>query len=95
MVRSMGWSAARKLRLVIANLRRSLAIQWVAAARAVELRRPLNPAEATNAAIRLLRTRVPGPGPDRVLSPELRAAEELLLDEALVDAVEVETGPLA
>ena len=92
---SMGWSAARKLRQVIDNLRRIMAVEWVTAARAVELRRPLHPADATHAAIGLLRTRVPGPGPDRVLSPELLAAEELLADETLVGAVEAVTGSLA
>ena len=91
---SMGWSAARKLRRVIDNLRRILAIEWVTAARAVELRAPLEPAVGTAAAVRLLRSRVPGPGPDRILSPELGAAEELLKGEALVDAVETATGPL-
>ena len=92
---SMGWSAARKLRRVIDNLRRILAIEWVTAARAVELRAPLQPAAGTAAAVELLRSRVPGPGPDRILSPELGAAEELLVDETLVDAVEAATGPLA
>ena len=91
---SMGWGAARKLRLVIDNLRRILAIEWVTAARAIDLRAPLQPAAATAAAVGLLRTRVPGPGPDRPLSPELRAAEQLLVDEALVAAVEAVTGPL-
>ena len=89
---SMGWSAARKLRPVIENVRRIVAIEWVTAARAVELRRPLQPADGTAAAVRLLRSRVPGPGPDRILSPELRAAEELLREEALVNAVEAVTG---
>ena len=91
---SMGWSAARKLRVVVDNLRRILAIEWVTAARAIDLRAPLEPAAGTAAAVRLLRSRVPGAGPDRVLSPELRKAEELLRDEALVDAVEAATGPL-
>ncbi len=91
---SMGWSAARKLRLVIDNLRRILAIEWVTAARAVELRAPLDPAAGTAAAVELLRSRVPGPGPDRILSPELGAAEELLKEEALVEAVGAVTGPL-
>ena len=91
---SMGWGAARKLRRVIDNVRRILAIEWVAAARAIELRAPLQPAEATAAAITLLRTRVPGPGPDRPLAPELAAAEKLLAAETLPTAIEAVTGPL-
>ena len=58
---SMGWGAARKLRRVVENLRRILAVEWVAAARAIELRSPLQPADATAAALQLLRTRVRGP----------------------------------
>ncbi len=92
---SMGWGAARKLRRVIANLRRILAIEWVAAARAIELRAPLQPAAGTGAAVRLLRTQVPGPGPDRWLSPELSAAEQMLADESLVPVVEAAAGSLA
>ena len=92
---SMGWGAARKLRRVVENLRRILAVEWVAAARAIELRSPLQPADATAAALQLLRTRVRGPGADRWLSPELHAAELLLVEEALVSAVESVAGPLA
>ena len=91
---SMGWGAARKLRRVVENLRRILAVEWVAAARATELRSPLQPADATAAALQLLRTRVHGPGADRWLSPELHAAEQLLVDEALVSAVNSVAGPL-
>ena len=91
---SMGWGAARKLRRVVANLRRILAIEWVAAARGIELRAPLQPAEGTAAAVRLLRDRVAGPGPDRWLSPELAAAEQMLAAEALVPAVEESCGPM-
>ena len=92
---SMGWGAARKLRRVLDNLRRILAIEWVTAARAVELRAPLMPADATAAAVDLLRTRVPGPGPDRSLAPELAAAEQLLEEETLVRTVAMVTGPLS
>ena len=92
---SMGWGAARKLRRVVDNLRRILAVEWVAAARGIELRAPLQPAAGTAAAISLLRSRVPGPGPDRWLSPELAAAERMLADETLATAVEPATGPLA
>ena len=91
---SMGWGAARKLRRVLDNLRRILAVEWVTAARGIELRAPLQPAAGTAAAVSLLRRRVPGPGPDRWLSPELAAAERMLAVEALVTAVEEATGPL-
>ena len=92
---SMGWGAARKLRRVVDNLRRILAIEWVAAARGIDMRAPLQPAGGTAAAVRLLRNQVRGPGPDRWLSPELSAAEQMLTDEALVPAAEAVAGPLA
>ena len=92
---SMGWGAARKLRKVVANLRRILAVEWVTAARGIELRAPLQPALGTAAAVDLLRSQVPGPGSDRWLSPELAAAEQMLSDDALVTAAEAVTGRLA
>ena len=75
---SMGWHAGRKLRKAVDNLRRILAIELVAAARAVELRAPLKPSPVTGELISILRERVPGMGPDRELSSELEAANELL-----------------
>ncbi len=75
---SMGWSAARKLRQAVDGLRRVLAIEFLTAARALDLRRPLNPAPATAAAVAKLREHVPGPGPDRHLAPEIAAAEDLI-----------------
>jgi histidine ammonia-lyase len=76
---SMGWHAARKLRKSVDNLRRVLAIELVAAARGVELRAPLKPAPITGELIAILRERVPGFGPDRDLSIELEAANQLLM----------------
>lgn len=75
---SMGWHAARKLRHIVDNLRRILAIELVAAARAIELRAPLEPSPASRMVIEGLRTSVPGPGPDRFLAPDLAAAEEFV-----------------
>ena len=60
---SMGWAAARKLRVVVTNLTRVLAIELVAAARAIELRAPLEPGAPTGAALELCGSVVPGPGP--------------------------------
>ncbi len=79
---SMAWGAVRKLRRVVDNVRRILAVEWVIAARAIELRAPLIPAAPTGALVALLRTEVPGSGPDRFLSPELQAAEALLRRDA-------------
>ena len=75
---SMAWLAVRKLRKVIDNVRRILAVEYVAAARAVEMRKPLQPGDATGEMIAALRAHVPGVGPDRYLAPELHAAESLL-----------------
>ncbi|MDO8307453.1 MAG: histidine ammonia-lyase [Actinomycetota bacterium] len=75
---SMGWHAARKLRTATANLARILAIELVTAARAIELRAPLEPAPVTADVVAQLRAVVPGVGPDRFLAPELAAAEMLV-----------------
>lgn len=82
---SMAWGGVRKLRRIVDNLRRILAIELVIAARAVDLRSPLQPAEATGVVIAALRKVVPGPGPDRVVAPELAAAEAFLRDGIPVD----------
>ncbi|MEO8744685.1 MAG: histidine ammonia-lyase [Candidatus Dormiibacterota bacterium] len=91
---SMGWGAALKLRTVLDNLRHIIAVELVAAARAQDLRRPLKPSPATAAVRDLLRKHVPGVGPDRVLAPELAAAEELIRSGAVLNAAESVVGPL-
>jgi len=76
---SMGWHAGRKLRKIVDNLRRIVAIEVVTAARAIEMRAPLEPSPITGAFIAKLRASgVGGPGPDRFLAPDLAAAEEFL-----------------
>lgn len=85
---SNGWAAARKLLRSVATLRRVLAIELVCAAAAIDLRAPLTPSAPVAAAIEVLRNKVAGPGPDRWLSPDLRAAEELLASGAVLAAVD-------
>jgi histidine ammonia-lyase len=84
---SMAWHSARKLRKAIDNVRRILAVEYVCAARAIDLRAPLDPAPATAVLRSLLRERVPGAGPDRHLAPELAAAEALLASDGPADAL--------
>src|SRR3954468_17493331 len=91
---SMGWGAARKLSASIDNLAGILAVELVAAARGLELREPLEPAEATAAALARVRDEVPGFGEDRWLAPELEAAKGLARSGSVLDAVEAEAGAL-
>ncbi|MFE5474573.1 histidine ammonia-lyase [Nocardia sp. NPDC056541] len=91
---SMGWSAARKLRRALDGLTRVLAIEALTAARGLDLRAPLTPAPATAAVLTALRDRVPGPGPDRYLAPDIEAAVRLAASGALLAAAESVTGPL-
>jgi histidine ammonia-lyase len=92
---SMGWGAARKLRTAVVNLARVLAVELVCAARALDLRSPLDPAPGTGAALGVVRERIPGPGPDRVVAPELELAEQLVRSGELLAAVEREIGELS
>jgi histidine ammonia-lyase len=85
---SMGWSAARKLRRAVDALGRVLAIELLTAARALDLRAPLEPGPATGAVVRALRATVAGPGPDRYLSPEIEAAVDFVRSGAAVDAAD-------
>ncbi len=92
---SMGWSAARKLRRSVDGLTRVVAIEVLTAARALDLRAPLEPSPATAAVVRLLRSSgVEGPGPDRHLSPEIETAVSLVQSGAVVGAVEEVIGEL-
>jgi len=92
---SMGWSAARKLRRAVDGLTRVVAIEMLTAARALDLRRPLEPSPATGAVVHLLRSSgIEGPGPDRHLSPEIETAVSLVHSGAVLAAVEEVIGEL-
>jgi histidine ammonia-lyase len=92
---SMGWSAARKLRRSVDGLTRVLAVELLTAGRGLDLRTPLLPAPASAAVLAALRERVPGPGPDRFLAPEIAAAVEMVGSGEVVAAAESAIGPLS
>ncbi len=93
---SMGWSAARKLRRSVDGLTRVLAVELLTAARALDLRAPLEPSPATAAVVALLRAQdVEGPGPDRHLAPEIETSVQLVASGAVLSAVEKVIGELA
>lgn len=91
---SMGWNAARKLRRSIDGLQRVLAIELLAAARALDMRLPLTPGAGTGGVRTLLRQSVPGPGADRFVSPEIDAVLELVTTGNVVRAAEEVIGEL-
>jgi len=91
---SMGMTAARHLRAVVANAEVVVAIEALAAAQALDLRAPLLAAPGTAAARDALRARVPFLEEDRELGPDLEAAVELVRSGALAAAAEAAVGPL-
>jgi histidine ammonia-lyase len=92
---SMGWNAGRKLRRAVEGLGRVLAVELLTAARALDLRAPLEPAAGTRAVRDATRAHVPGPGTDRYLAPEIDAVVELVRDGTIVAAAESAVGPLS
>lgn len=91
---SMGWSACRKLRLVLDNLHRILAIEIVCATRALEFRAPLSPAKPTGAVAARVREIIGEPGPDVWLSPLLERVSDEVRSGHIVAAAESESGEL-
>ncbi|HEV3124063.1 MAG TPA: histidine ammonia-lyase [Candidatus Dormibacteraeota bacterium] len=92
---SMGWAAALRTRCSVDLLRRVLAVEAIAAAQALELRRPLQPGPATAALVASLRERSASLAEDRILSPDLRAAEDWLAGGEFRHSAEPVSGPLA
>jgi histidine ammonia-lyase len=80
---SMGWSSGRKLRQSIANLTKIVGIEYLTAARALDLRAPLEPSPITGKAVSELRKTSEGPGPDRFLAPDMQAAVDVVASGAL------------
>jgi len=84
---SMGMTSARKAWAIAENTGRVLAIEALAAAQGLDLRAPLQPADATGAARDRLRDISPTLDEDRSLAPDIEATARALGDGALQDAV--------
>jgi len=91
---SMGWSAGRKLRRLIENVQRILAIEAACAAQALDLRAPLQPGPATSAVLARIRREIPFLDSDTFMAPHLEAAESLVNTGALAEAAESAIGAL-
>ena len=75
---SMGMGAALKLRSVVANVRRVLAIELVGAAQGIDLLRPLRASERLEAVHGMIRERVAYRDDDREMGSDLERGIELL-----------------
>ena len=75
---SMGMGAALKLRPVVANVRRVLAIELVAAAQGIDLLRPLRSSERLETVHRMVRERIAFQDEDREMAVDLERGIALL-----------------
>jgi histidine ammonia-lyase len=91
---SMGMTAARHAREVVANAEMVLALEALGAAQALDLRAPLEPGRATASVKGALRDGVPFFEADREFGPDIAAAVELVRSGRLVSAAEDVSGPL-
>jgi len=81
---SMGMTGALKLRTVVDNVARVLAIELLAAAEGLEYRRPLRPGVGVSAAYDQVRALSPRLTGDRSLSREIQALADELIDESFL-----------
>ena len=92
---SMGVHAARKAFDVVENTATVLGIELLAAAQALDFHKPKTPGRGALAAHRFIRRRIRGMERDRFLAPDIAAARDLVVDPALLAAIEDAVGPLA
>jgi histidine ammonia-lyase len=92
---SMGMTAARHARDVVANAEVVVASEALVAAQALDLRAPLEPAEGTRAARDAVRERVAFLDADRELGPDVAAVTEMVRGGGLLAAAEAAVGDLA
>ncbi|MCB1274770.1 MAG: histidine ammonia-lyase [Leucobacter sp.] len=92
---SMGSIGARKLAQIVDHVGKVLAIEALVAAQGLDLRAPLRPSIGVAAALASVRAVIPTLTQDRMLHPDMAAAEELITEGTLVSAVREAVGPLA
>ncbi|MBN2848712.1 MAG: histidine ammonia-lyase [Coriobacteriia bacterium] len=91
---SMGWNAARKLRRAVAGLEIVLAVEVLAAARALAFREPLAPGAGTSSALNAARGVLGSIDGERELAADIEAVRALVAGGGLVAAVEGAIGAL-
>jgi histidine ammonia-lyase len=83
---SMGPIAARQAACIVANTRRILAIEILAACQALEFAKPLSSSPALDAVYQKVREQVRPWDQDRIMAPDIEAVAELVRSGAIVAA---------
>jgi len=92
---SMGMTTALKTRQILDNAQAILAIEFIAAAQALDFRQPLKPSPAVEAARQIIRKHVAFLDEDRPLYNDINKLKEVVQRGEILEAVEKVTGPLA
>jgi histidine ammonia-lyase len=91
---SMAFTAALKTKQILDNAWYVVAIELMAAAQAVEFRKPLKLGRGTSVAYNVIRKHVAKLEEDRPVQYDINRLAEVLRSGELLDAVEAEIGPL-
>jgi len=90
----MGVHAARKAARIVEHAETVLAIELLAAAQALDFRKPLRAGRGADAAYRAFRRKVPSMLRDRVLAPDIETARTAIVDGTIREAAERSAGSL-
>jgi len=82
---SMATTAARKTKEITTNLASILAIEYLCSGQAIDILKPMKPSPTTNAAVKLLRTKVEFITEDRWFGPDIEAAREIIESGELLE----------
>ncbi len=85
---SMATFAARRLGDIAENLAGIIAIEFLAAAQAIEFHRPQETSTVLELAIRSLRDKVPAYDRDRYFAPDIEQAKSLLMSTAFASSIQ-------
>ncbi|MEL3907385.1 MAG: histidine ammonia-lyase [Treponemataceae bacterium] len=85
---SMGTTAARKLAVIVKNVRDVLAIEWMVAAQACDLRKVKTFGRGTGEMQKLIRENVSFVDKDRIFAGDMAKLSEILFDRKNLDRIE-------
>lgn len=91
---SMGTIAARKAREILGNSRKVLAMEYLAACQAIDLRGNSGLGKGTSIAYNELRKSIPFLDKDRVMNLDINKAEDIISSNIIIEKIEEVTGNL-